>query len=225
MDINFYLVFFHYGSVQPPEPIVCRVWWFVDYGIYVGGTILMAWLAIERHILIFHDRWVSNERGRVLFHYLPLIIIVGYILLFYIIVIFFPICENTYIYTVPICNSSPCYQSYAILNVFELIVNNSIPIILECIVSIGLVIRVQWQKRRLRQSTQWRKQRRMIMQPFLVSSINVSLNLPTSMIDIAQQFGLSSEDGNQAGLYFFFFWLLGCFPFSMGISVSVSGFA
>ncbi len=63
---------------------------------------------------------------------------------------------------------------------------------------------MQWQKRRLRQSTQWRKQRRMIMQLFLVSGINVSLNLPTSIIDIAQQLGLSSEDGNQAGLYFFF---------------------
>ncbi len=215
MDINFYLAFFHYGSVQPPEPIVCLLWWFEDYGIYNGGLFLMAWLAIERHLLIFHDRWVSNQRGRILFHYLPLIIVVAYILLFYIIVIFFLPCENTYVYTVPVCGASPCYQSYGILGMFEFIVNTTIPILLEGIFSIGLIVRVQWQKRRLRQSTQWRKHRRMIIQLLLISSLNVSLNLPISLIPIAHMCGLPSEYGVQAELYFFFlgYFVIFLFPF------------
>jgi hypothetical protein len=87
---------------------------------------------------------------------------------------------------------------------FEFIVNSSIPIILEGIFSIGLIVRVQWQKRRLRQSSQWRKHRRMIIQLFLVSGINIILNLPISLIPIAHLCGLPSEYGVQAELYFFF---------------------
>ncbi|CAF1134389.1 unnamed protein product [Adineta steineri] len=36
MDINFYLVFFQYGSVQPSKPFICLLWWSADYGFYTG---------------------------------------------------------------------------------------------------------------------------------------------------------------------------------------------
>ena len=216
IDINFYLVFFQYGSVEPSTPIICLLWWFTDYGIYIGGIILMLWLSIERHILIFHDRWVANRRGRFFFHYLPLIIIVTYILLFYIIVIFFLPCENNYDYSVPVCGATPCYQSYGILGKWEFSVHTSAPIILEGIVSAALVIRVQWQKRRLHQSAQWRKQRRMIIQLFLISGLNVSLNLPLNLILLAYLCGLPSQYGVQAELYFYFlaYFVIFLFPFA-----------
>jgi hypothetical protein len=63
----------------------------------------------------------------------------------------------------PVCGGSPCYQSYSIVGMWEFILNTSAPILLESIVSIGLVVLVQWQKRCIRQSTQWRKQWRMII--------------------------------------------------------------
>lgn len=204
MDVTFYLIFFQYGSVQPQQPLVCHLWWFADYGIYNAGLFLMAWLAIERHILIFHDQWVSNQRGRIFVHYLPLVIIIAYIFFFYIIAVFFLPCEETYAYTLPVCGASPCYQSYGILGMFEFIVNTSIPIMLEGLFSIVLIVRVQWQKRRLRQSSQWRKHRRMIIQLFLISGLNICLNLPISLIPIAHMCGLSPEYGVQAELYFFF---------------------
>jgi hypothetical protein len=216
LDINFYLVFFQYGSLQPSKPIACLLWWLADYGFYAGGLMLMAWLSIERHILIFHDGWVSTRRRRFLFHYLPLIILVTYILLFYFIVIFFLPCENIYLYTVPVCGASPCYQSYDILAMWDFIVNTSTPILLEAIVSTALVIRVQWQIQRLHQSTQWRKQRRMIIQLFLVSGANISLNLPYYMLTIAHRCGLPEEYGAQAVLYFFFlgYYVIFLFPFA-----------
>lgn len=204
MDISFYLAFFQRGIVEPQHPLVCRLWWFADYGIYNGGLFLMAWLAIERHILIFHDQWVSNRTGRILLHYLPLATIVMYIILFYTIAVFFLPCEDIYDYTLPVCGASPCYQSYGILGMFEFIVNTSIPIILEGLFSIVLIVRVQWQKRRLRQSIQWRKHRRMIIQLFLLSGVNICLNLPISIIPIAHLCGLPPEYGVQPELYFFF---------------------
>lgn len=216
MDINFYLIFFHYGSVQPSTPILCLFWWLADYGFYTGGLMSMTWLAIERHILIFHDRCVANRRGRFLFHYLPLILLVTYILVYYITVIFILPCENIYDYSVLVCGASPCYQSYDILGIWEYSVNNTASVFLEVIASTGLILRVQWQKRRLHQSTQWRKQRRMIIQLFLVSGLNVSLNLPIFFIPLLHFCGLPPEYGIQAELYFFFlgYFVIFLFPFA-----------
>ncbi|CAF0912582.1 unnamed protein product [Adineta steineri] len=215
IDITFYLIFFSYGSIQPSQPLVCLLWWFVDYGCYAGELVLMAWLAVERHILIFHDRLLLNRRGRFLFHYLPLIIIVTYFLLFYLIVVFFLPCENNYLYTVPVCGQSPCYESYGILGVWESIVHTIMPVLLEGIASIALILRVQMQKRRLRQSNQWRKQRRMIIQLVLVSSLNIGIDIPGSMLLLAHLCGLSADYGTEAQLYIFFleYFVVFLFPF------------
>ncbi|CAF1084938.1 unnamed protein product [Adineta steineri] len=216
MDIGFYLIFFHYGSVTPSQPIVCLLWWVADYGFYIGIIILMAWLAIERHILIFHDRWVSNQRGRFLFHYLPLIMLVTYIFIFYTIAIFFVPCENTYSYDIPVCGATPCYQSYGILGMWDFIVNTIIPILLEGIASISLILRVQCHRRRLRQSNKWRKQRRMIIQLFMVSSLNIGISLPIFLIPLAHLCGLPPQYGVEAELYFYFFgyFIVFLFPFA-----------
>lgn len=104
----------------------------------------------------------------------------------------------------PVCGASPCYQSYGILGMWEFTVNTTAPILLEGLFSIGLVLRVQWQKRRLHQSTQWHKQRRMIIQLLLISFLNVNLNLPIYLIPLAHLCGLPPEYGVQAELHFFF---------------------
>ncbi|CAF1210532.1 unnamed protein product [Adineta steineri] len=215
IDITFYLIFFSYDSIQPSQPLVCLLWWFVDYCFYVGGIVLMAWLAIERHILIFYDRLLLNRRGRFLFHYLPLIIIVTYILLFYLIVIFLLPCENNYLYTVLVCGSSPCYESYGILGMWEFILHAATPVLLEGIASIALLLRVQIQRRRLRQSNQWRKQRRMIIQLLLVTTLNIGINFSNCALFCAQFFGLSLEYGVEAQLYFSFldYFVIFLFPF------------
>ena len=216
IDIPFYLAFFIHGSVQPAKPVICLLWWLSDFGFYIGGVILMSWLAIERHILIFNDGWVSTRRGRFLFHYLPLILILMYIVLFYGIAIFLLPCRNTYEYSVPVCGASPCYEEYGILGMWEFVINTTVPIVLESVVSIGLVLRVLWQKRRLRQSSQWRKQRRMMIQLFLVSGLNTSLNLPIQLIPLAHLFGLPPQYGVQPQLYFFFlgYFVVFLFPFA-----------
>jgi hypothetical protein len=176
----------------------------------------MAWLAIERHILIFNDGWVATRRGRFLAHYLPLIIILMYFILFYSIAFFFIPCENTYDYSVPVCGASPCYQEYGILGMWEFIVNTIGPTLLENIFSIGLVVRVLLQRRRLRQSSQWRKHRRMMIQLFLVSGLNATLILPPNLIPLAHLCGLPAQYGVQAELYFFFlgYWVTFLFPFA-----------
>ncbi|CAF1520872.1 unnamed protein product [Adineta ricciae] len=215
-DIILYLIFYQYNSFVTSKPIVCIIWWWIDITFYNGGVILLAWLALERHILIFHHQWVGNRKGRFLFHYFPLISLVTYVLLFYIIAVFFIPCENSYDYTAPACGISPCYQSYGVFGFWDLFANNWAPIILEGIISIALILRVQWQKRRLHQSDQWRKQRRMIIQLCLVTGINMCINLPIYLITFAHMCGLPSDYGAQARLYFYFFayYITLLFPFT-----------
>ncbi|CAF5013350.1 unnamed protein product, partial [Rotaria sp. Silwood1] len=199
----------------PSQPIVCLIWWLIDFGFYIGSIILMAWLAIERHILVFHDRWIANGRGRFLIHYLPMIILVSYILLFYIICIFFLPCVNDYNYTLPVCNGVPCYQSYGILGMWEFTVNTSLPLIVEFCASSSFIIRIVRQKQRLRRSIQWHKQRRLTIQLLLMSTINMIFNFPISFIPLLHQCGLPLEYGVQAELYFFFlgYFVTFLFPF------------
>jgi hypothetical protein len=215
-DINFYLVFFHYGSVVPPKPVTCLVWYLADDGFFTAGMILLAWLSIERHILIFYDRWLSNRRGRFLFHYLPLIIILAYVIPYYTIVIFFPPCENTYDYSAAVCGATACFHFYGFLGMYEYAVNSTSPVIIESIFSTALILRVQWQRRRLRQSNQWRKQRRMIIQLCLISGVNISVTLPFSAISILEYCGISSESMNEAGVYLFYlsYFIYFVFPFA-----------
>ena len=216
VDINFYLVFYHNGSFEPFKPIVCSIWWLIDNGFFNGSLILMAWLAIERHILIFHDRWHANRRRRLLFHYVPMLVLAVYILLFYIYGVFFLSCENTYDYTLPVCGTVPCYQLNGVVGMWDSLVNDALPIAVEMLASVSLIVRVQWQKHRLRQSNKWRRQRRMVFQLLLVSGLNISLNLAIPIIYLAHLLGLPANYGIEAQAYFFFlgYFFIFLFPFA-----------
>ncbi|CAF4131291.1 unnamed protein product [Adineta steineri] len=102
---------------------------------------------------------------------------------------------------------------------WEFILHTTTPILLESIASITLVLRVQIQKRRLHQSNQWRKQRRMIIQLLLVSTLNIGINIPSNAIFFAHICGLSLEYGAEAQLYYFFLEYFAIFLFSF-ISLS-----
>ncbi|CAF0893460.1 unnamed protein product [Adineta steineri] len=98
---------------------------------------------------------------------------------------------------------------------WEFVVHTGTPTLLEGIASIGLILRVQIQRRRLRQSNQWRKQRRMIIQLLLVSTLNIGINFPGNAVFIAHICGLPAEDGEQVQLYCFFlqYFIIFLFPF------------
>ena len=103
VNISFHLSFLQLGFVQPSTPAICFTWWFMDLGLYNGCTIIMAWNSAHRYLLIYHDRIFFNKKQGFIFHYLPRIILLLYIFLFYIIAICFPPCVNTYDYTLLVC--------------------------------------------------------------------------------------------------------------------------
>ena len=218
--IAFFLVLFDYsweidtyrrgGQVWPKIPFLCKVWWLFDFGFYSACTIVLAWSSFERHILIFHSNLVATKRKRLLVHYLPLVFIIIYLIIFYIYVIFFVSCENEYDFASAVCGAFPCYLTIGWLAMWDTVVNGMIPTFLIAIFNVALLIRVLWQKQRHRQD--WKKCRRMTFQLLSISVLYLSINLPVEIIVTVQLAGYSEWD-SQKELYLLFFcsliqWLL-----------------
>ncbi|CAF3989191.1 unnamed protein product [Rotaria sp. Silwood1] len=205
VDIPFHLNFLRFGIVLPSIPFICILWWFIDLGLYNGFTIIMAWSSIHRYLFIFHDQIFFQGKKRFLFHYLPLIILILYILIFYIIVIIFPPCMHTFDYTLPVCNDYPCYLDDFILGLWDSIVNSILPTFIICISSITIIIRVNYQKRRVvRRRNQWRRQRKMAIQLISSSLLYLIPNIPLSLLILAHLCGLPESVGVEVQLYFDF---------------------
>ncbi|CAF1527111.1 unnamed protein product [Adineta ricciae] len=205
IDVPLYLTFIiNSGIVKPSIPAICLIWWFIAFGLYNGEQILMAWASIERHILIFNDRSLTTKRGRFFAHYLPLILILSYIFIFYVYALFIFPCENTYSYDLPVCNAYPCYQDDPILGRWDFIGNNVLPAFLVAFFSITLLIRVIRQKQRLNQAIQWRKHRKMTIQLLSISTLNVIFVLPLNLLAVAHLCGLPEEYGAHVQQYLYF---------------------
>ncbi|CAF0790341.1 unnamed protein product [Adineta ricciae] len=169
-------------------PSICLMWWFIDYGFYGAMSVLLAWGSFERHILVFHHHQLLRTRKqRFLVHYLPLIIIITYTLVFYIIVIFFPPCENTFQFQWLGCGFSPCYEAVWYLNVWDYLGNGILCTFIETICSVTLLVRVLSKKRRLHRPMYWRKHRKMAIQILSISFLSLIIVFPQSLITVIQQ--------------------------------------
>jgi len=199
----------------------CEVWLLLDYGFYNACTVVLAWASFERHILIFHSNLVVTRRGSIIIHYLPLIIILIYLTIFYTYVIFFPPCENEYDFTYPVCGAYPCYLTIGYLAMWDTIAHGIIPTLLIAVLNVGLFLGILWQKRHRRPN--WKKFRKMAFQLLSIAVLYLSLNLPLMITFIVQLAGYP-EWGVQAQLYLYFFCTLlqyllpfVCLPYFSGI--------
>ncbi|CAF0745563.1 unnamed protein product [Adineta steineri] len=196
-----------YRNSFPMTPSICLMWWLIDYGFYGAISVFLAWGSFERHILIFHQQLLRTQKQKFFIHYLPLIIISIYIFGFYIFVIYFPPCVNTFDYTSPSCGSSPCYEDIPFLNSWDYIVNEIICTFLETIFSIGLLVRVLIQKRRIRQPISWRKHQKMAFQILSMSFLSLTIIFPQSLIFVVRQVGGENMNNFASGVDPYFFYL------------------
>jgi hypothetical protein len=181
--------------VWPAKPAHCLVWWLVDLGVYNTAAMILAWTSIERHILVFHDRWLQARSKRLILHYLPLVSLMTYATVYYTVVLFFPPCQHTYTYTLPVCAASPCHLLHPVLGMWEMGVHGCLPAIVIAVSSIGLIARVLLSKRRANQLVRWRKYQKMIVQLLSVSLLYLALGLPIMVISVARLCGLPADEG------------------------------
>ena len=214
------LYFHHNKSVWERSMKFCVVWGFLDWTLYVTHTMLFAWATIERHILIFHDGWVSTKKRRFFIHYFPLILLSLYLLFFYIVMYFFPNCENYLRPSYLLC-IYPCLYDIQIISMWDFVVDQVIPILTIIFFSSGLLVRVLRQKVRMRRSIHWRKHRKMTIQLLSISFFYLIILLPYAVVYIVRLCGLTSSLITDFRTYtaFLSYFIILLFPFVCAFSL------
>ena len=197
-------------------------WVFFDYSLFSLQIALFAWTTMERHILIFHDQWVSTARKRFFIHYLPIIGIVGYYLVYYCIVYFVIPCGSPFDGFLAGGIYIPCAFDRTVLATWDLMFHQVVPTLIIMLFSLGLLARVVFQKIRIRQPVQWRKHRKMTVQLLAISIVYVVFNGPWVVVIFAYQCGLSPEVAIVGIIYgkYLLYFIIFSFPFVCCLSLS-----
>ena len=216
-EVTFYpwmFYFYQNKHVWERSRMFCVIWGFLDWILYVLHTMLFAWATVERHILIFHDGWVSTKKRRFFVHYLPLILLPIYLFIFYAVMYFFPNCENRLQPSELLC-IFPCLYDIYVLSMWDFVADQILPILIIVLFSSGLLVRVLLQKVRMRRTIHWRKHRKMTIQLLSISFFYAMILLPYAAVYTVRLCGLTSPliTGFSAYTNFLSYFMILLFPF------------
>jgi hypothetical protein len=214
------LYFYQHEGIWKRSLFFCTLWIFIDWGLYFTQTILFAWATMERHILIFHSKWVSTRRKRFFIHFLPLLLLLIYCLIYYTVITFLPPCENIFDDYYTICVELCLFKTSA-LRIYDTIAHQILPNLIIVVFSIALLLRVRWQKQCTGQSLQWRKHWKMTVQLLFVSIIYLIFALPLTLMNLLHLCGLSRDvtaNFMEYVLFFNYCMMLLC-PFACALSL------
>ena len=197
--------YYRLGYVSIARESFCLTWLFTEEALFITTNHLFAWATIERHILIFHDRLLTNKTKRFLLHYLPLIIIIVYCMCYNIIAILLPPCENTFDYTEIVCGYPHCFYENKFLGIWDVIINDLVPIMIIIICSLTLLFRVIHQKYRMRRVLRWRDHRKMTIQLLSISLLYFIVYIPEMFMEFVYLCGVSEDIGAEFMMYAEFF--------------------
>lgn len=203
IDIPFYLNYLRVKYVWPSIPSSCIVWWFAATGISNITNMIMAWASIERHILIFNDRWLLADNRCFYIHYCPLVGIILYGFIYYSVILLMYSCDNMYSYTSDWC-LFPCFYYHRNLAMYDTIANSIMPTPIIAMFSFGLIVRVIKQKHSLHRRVQWRKFRRMTIQVLSLTALFLLFNLPMTSLVLAHVWGLPVGSTGQFEYYTYY---------------------
>ena len=186
MTINFFRTG---GIVQPASSAYC--FWWIWFELTLNGISidLMTWISIERHLLVFHSNFIRAMRPwqRWSFLVAPLIVCLLWRPTFLLVaVVVSPTCTNVWDFSSLLCGF-PCYLKTH-LGTYYVIVETIIPVWTILIANIALVARViiQQLSGMHRNRMDWRRQRKMIMQLGIFSTLYLSIWLPLSIVQLGE---------------------------------------
>jgi hypothetical protein len=224
VDVPYVMHYLRTGIVFPEKETHCLIWQWCDYSLFSAVNIYMFWISFERYLLIFRGGLFTTARHRLLFHYLPLIIIIVYILLFYAGAIFIYSCERQLKFNQTLCGP-PCYTTSGNISSYDVIAHTAIPVALGTMIDTILIIRVLFRKRvgLQRQRTRWRRYRKMVIQILSITSLYVVCQVPAECILFIKLYVTLPDWVTYIQIVYFYylFWLLtfllpfaciGCMP-------------
>ena len=177
-------IYMYHSFVHPPFDAFCSLWNWFHYSVNIINLFLMGFASIERNILIFHAKLLQTRRQKFLFHTCPILFCLVYPPMFYIGAIFICPCTNQYDFTQLLC-TWPCYFGHKLLANVDLFFNNYVPLLTIPIFCNLLYIRVFFQRRAMRQQAlKWRRDRRLILQLWVISSLYLSMWMPIQVVGV-----------------------------------------
>ena len=183
----FTLNYLRTGRATPPTNEMCISWNFFNALCATSIYLTMAWSSIERHLLIFYSSLFTTHRGRVLFHYVPLLIVtIIYPILANIVIILLYPCANQFNMLSLFCGYS-CALKIPSVALFFRIAHNFVPVFIVTGSTLMLILRVLKQKRQVQHNRfRSRRHRRMIIQLLTLASVFLILTLPSFIVGIVQ---------------------------------------
>ena len=220
--IPWYLHSNRFDTPWSASPTFYLFWAFFDYSLFSLQIALFAWATMERHILIFHDQWVSTAKKRFFIHYLPVVVIITYCMVYYSSVYFVTPCQASLDSFLAGGTYVPCAFDRTVLGTWDLMFHQVFPTLIITLFSLGLVGRVVFQKIRVHQPVQWRKHRKMTIQLVAISIIYMVLNGPWVVLVFAYQCGLAPEVVSVGIVYasFLNYFIIFLFPLVTFLSLS-----
>ena len=197
-SLSWTIDYYRRGSVLLFTREFCLTWLFMEESLFISMNLLFAWATIERHLLILHDRLFIGKIKRLILHYFPLVFLLVYCICYNTIAVLLPPCSNTFDYSAMVCALSS---------------------LLTC--SLALLIRVIYQKYRLRQGVRWRNYRKMTIQLLSISALYFVIYIPEMLMEFAYLCGVSEDIGADFMNYMEFFTHYGniLFPFVCVVSL------
>ncbi|CAF4667001.1 unnamed protein product [Rotaria sp. Silwood2] len=177
------LQYLRVGYVQPDKKEFCLFWVWYVFTLETVNVSLMTWTSIERHILIFHSHWIQTQRGKIIWHYIPLIFCITYIPIFYFACVVLYPCENFFEYSLFLCGSI-CYTSVTWLATFDWTTNVLIPSLSIPFASTSLLFRVLFQAKKMKRTLKWRSTRKLTLQLMAISILYLLFWCPLALVSI-----------------------------------------
>ncbi|CAF0829581.1 unnamed protein product [Rotaria sp. Silwood1] len=215
VDLSMAYYFLNHGRIKENGVNFCLAWNLIDSFLSGLSMFFMMWASFERHLFIFYDRQIFNNKlKRVIFHYAPIIILIIYTWIFYFIVIYIsPFCSNIehFDFNEVFCDRA-CYVHHAIvLSSIDLIIHKILCSILIFSFNLFLLIRVFYGKRQRNQIIRWRRHKRMTIQILSISTLYFIGTLPNAISESFHVFlgreylGEESIIQQELLLYLFYF--------------------
>ena len=165
--------------------LFCKLWAHVDFSCNASLLMLMGFGSIERYLLIFNRNWILKHI--VMMHYVPIVFSMVYPFLLYIGLIYFYPCANQFDYTITACGG-PCYFFEAFVSSLDQLVNIGLPLLVGSMANLVLIMRVLYQKRRMKQQGMWKKNRRLIVQLLSLVLIHNVIWIPLLVVTLIMVF-------------------------------------
>jgi hypothetical protein len=172
-DIPVALSFFYRGKLWPESNSFCVWWIWANFSFVADSLYFMVWIAIERHLLIFHSQTIFQKRWiKWILHIPPIIICVIWapIVYFILVVISIP-CTPLWDFEQLLCGP-PCYTFAGFNGTYDFIFNVCVPLLLNILVNLILIIRVIRGKMSHHPGINWRRHRKMILQFWAISTLH-----------------------------------------------------